>query len=292
VSVSSSDLKKTEGAERPDAPQLQAGTARIISLRPVYLPLWIRRGKRTSIWLKVSVFAVILSVWEIAAQLGWSDNLWISSPSEIWSALVVMTLSGELLTNVLASLQRVGFGFLIGAGVGLLLGLLLGWSKHLEDLFLPVVNALYPLPKLAILPLLVFWFGIGESSKIALIAFGTFFYVCLNTFTGTRIVEPALVKVAAMYKANTLQLWWYVLLPSALPMIMTGMKLGAGYALALVVAAEMIAAQNGLGRMVLLAGQFLQTDKLMAGVLVFGALGVGFYSLIDWMEAKLTPWRG
>jgi len=285
-SIHTSKAPADARAKSPDA--VSSGT---IPLRPVKLPLWIRSGTPTSIWLKISVFVFILAFWEVAARLGWSDDLWISSPAEIWSALVTMTMSGELFVNVVASLYRVGIGFLIGAGIGLFLGLLLGWSKRLEDLLLPVVNALYPLPKLAILPLLVFWFGIGEGSKVALIALGTFFYVCLNTFTGCRIIEPALIKVAAMYKASPLQLWRFVLLPSALPMIMTGMKLAAGYALALVVAAEMIAAQNGLGRMVLLAGQFLQTDKLMAGVLMFGALGVGFYALIDWMESKLAPWR-
>lgn len=262
-----------------------------ISLKPVHLPLWIRSGAPTRLWMKISVFVFILVIWEIAARLGWSKDLWISSPAEIGASLITMIMSGELFLNVVASLYRVGLGFLVGASIGLLLGLILGWSKRLEDLLLPVINALYPLPKLAILPLLVFWFGIGEGSKVALIALGTFFYVCLNTFTGCRIVEPALIKVAATYKATPLQLWRFVLLPSALPLIMTGMKLAAGYALALVVAAEMIAAQNGLGRMVLLAGQFLQTDKLMAGVLVFGALGVGFYALIDWMERKLAPWR-
>ena len=291
MSIFSSEMGDGARSSQVAGAQPRPADERTISLRPVGLPLWIRGGKPTSIWLKISVFVFILAFWEVSARFGWSDDLWISSPADIWSSLVTMTLSGELFVNVTASLQRVGIGFLIGSGIGLLLGLLLGWSKRLEDLFLPVVNALYPLPKLAILPLLVFWFGIGEGSKYALIALGTFFYVCLNTFTGCRIVEPALIKVAAMYKASPLQLWWFVLLPSALPLIMTGMKLAAGYALALVVAAEMIAAQDGLGRMVLLAGQFLQTDKLMAGVLMFGALGVGFYALIDWMEGKLAPWR-
>lgn len=291
MSISSSELNKNVAMHAASAAPVRPAADDTITLKPVSLPLWIRGGRPTPFWLKIGVFAAILIVWEIAARFGWSDDLWISSPAEIWSSLVQMTMSGELPVNVLASLERVGIGFLIGSGIGLFLGLLLGWSKRLEDLFLPVINALYPLPKLAILPLLVFWFGIGEGSKYALIALGTFFYVCLNTFTGCRIVEPALIKVAAMYRATPLQLWWFVLLPSALPLIMTGMKLAAGYALALVVAAEMIAAQDGLGRMVLLAGQFLQTDKLMAGVLMFGALGVGFYALIDWMESKLAPWR-
>lgn len=291
MSISSSEMNKGVVMNPAAETQPRPASGGTIMLRPVKLPLWIRGGRPTSIWLKISVFVFILAFWEVAARFGWSDDLWISSPAEIWISLTQMALSGELFVNVVASLERVGIGFLIGSGVGLFLGLLLGWSKRLEDLFLPVINALYPLPKLAILPLLVFWFGIGEGSKYALIALGTFFYVCLNTFTGCRIVEPALIKVAAMYKATPLQLWWFVLLPSALPLIMTGMKLAAGYALALVVAAEMIAAQDGLGRMVLLAGQFLQTDKLMAGVLMFGALGVGFYALIDWMEAKLAPWR-
>ena len=235
--------------------------------------------------------AALLLLWQALVWSGRWGALYVVPPSAIVKALIELAVSGELWENLSVSLVRILSGFGVGALIGLGLGLALGLSRLFDRMFSPIVAGLYPLPKLALLPLLVFWFSMGEGSKVALIAFGTFFYACLNTYTGVRLVDPILIKAARNLGASRAQVIRTVILPGALPMIITGLKLAAGYSLALIVAAEMIAANSGLGHFVLLAGQFLQTDRLMAGVVVFGLLGILANLLMDLLERWLAPWR-
>lgn len=239
----------------------------------------------------VLTIAALLLVWQGLVWSGRWSALYVVPPSAIVKSLREMALNGELMENLSVSLYRILAGFGVGAGIGLTLGLALGLSRLLDRMFSPIVAAIYPLPKLAILPLLVFWFGMGEGSKVALIALGTFFYACLNTYTGVRLVDPILIKAARNLAASRAQIVRTVILPGALPMTITGLKLAAGYSLALIVAAEMIAANTGLGHFVLLSGQFLQTDRLMAGVVVFGILGILANLIMDLAERWLAPWR-
>ena len=152
----------------------------------------------------------------------------------------------------------------------------------------PIVNALYPIPKIALLPLFILWLGIGELSKVTIIALGVFFPVAMNTYSGVKNVDTLLIKVAVSFNAS----WWLtmksVVLPSALPVIFAGLRLAAGTSLLLLVAAEMIAAQEGIGALILHYGDLMITDRLMAGVIVLSLLGLIFNLGLQWLEHKIV----
>lgn len=185
--------------------------------------------------------------------------------------------------------QRVGFA--VGSLIGLAVGLVTGTSALADKIGNPIVNALYPIPKIALLPLFILWLGIGELSKVTIIAMGVFFPVAMNTYSGVKNVDTLLIKVAVSFNAS----WWKtmksVVLPNALPMIFAGLRLAAGTSLLLLVAAEMIAAQVGIGALILHYGDLMITDSLMAGVIVLSLLGLIFNLLLQWIERKAVPWK-
>ena len=170
------------------------------------------------------------------------------------------------------------------------MGLVAGTSALADRMVTPLVNALYPIPKIALLPLFILWLGIGELSKVTIIALGVFFPIAMNTYSGVKNVDPLLIKVAASFRAG----WFYtmrcVVLPYALPMIFAGFRIAAGTALLLLVAAEMIAAEKGIGALILHYGDLMITDRLMAGVIVLSLLGLLFTLLLEWLEKRLVPW--
>lgn len=173
----------------------------------------------------------------------------------------------------------------------LLVGLVTGTSALMDRIGTPIVNALYPIPKIALLPLFILWLGIGELSKVTIIALGVFFPVAMNTYSGVKNVDTLLIKVAVSFNAS----WWLtmksVVLPSALPVIFAGLRLAAGTSLLLLVAAEMIAAQEGIGALILHYGDLMITDRLMAGVIVLSLLGLIFNLGLQWLEHKIVPWK-
>ncbi len=202
-----------------------------------------------------------------------------------------MVSSGELLRHVVASLVRLGLGFAIGALAGIAVGVAVGFFSLAEAVGTPVIAATFPIPKIALLPLLILWLGIGEPSKVAVIALGVFFPMAINTFTGVRHADPLLVKAAVSFGAGRLSVIRKVMLPSALPMIFAGLKLGAGTALLLLVAAEMIAVESGVGFLILHAGNLMATAKLMVGITVLSLLGLLSYWLLNWTERVIIPWK-
>ena len=193
--------------------------------------------------------------------------------------------------SLAASLYRILAGFFIGSLVGLAVGLVTGTSALMDKIGTPIVNAIYPIPKIALLPLFILWLGIGELSKVTIIALGVFFPVAMNTYSGVKNVDTLLLKVAASFNAS----WWMtmksVVLPNALPMIFAGLRLAAGTSLLLLVAAEMIAAQVGIGALILHYGDLMITDRLMAGVIVLSLLGLVFNLILQFLERKAIPWK-
>jgi NitT/TauT family transport system permease protein len=153
------------------------------------------------------------------------------------------------------------------------------------------VSAIYPLPKIALLPLIILWLGIGEESKLFVIALAVFFPIAINSMAGVRLTEPVLVKAAKNLGAGTLQVIGKVILPSAVPSILTGVRLGAGTSLLTLVAAEMIAAESGLGHLVLYAGDLMLTTKLMVGLVVLALLGIFVSRFMDYLERHFLRWR-
>lgn len=242
-------------------------------------------------WLSVVSIICVLLVWELICRAGFVSSLFLPAPSQIISSLFVMIGDGEIGMSLAASMYRILVGFAVGSLIGLAVGLVTGTSALADKIGNPIVNALYPIPKIALLPLFILWLGIGELSKVTIIAMGVFFPVAMNTYSGVKNVDTLLIKVAVSFNAS----WWKtmksVVLPNALPMIFAGLRLAAGTSLLLLVAAEMIAAQVGIGALILHYGDLMITDRLMAGVIVLSLLGLIFNLLLQWIERKAVPWK-
>ena len=242
--------------------------------------------KTYPVWVSAVSVAVLLVIWEVICRSGVVSALFLPSPTGILSALVDMLAGGEIATSLAASLYRIVLGFVLGSVIGLAVGLFTGTSALIDRIGTPIVNALYPIPKIALLPLFILWLGIGELSKVTIIALGVFFPVAMNTYSGVKNVDPLLIFNATRWM--TLQ---KVVLPAALPMIFAGLRLAAGTSLLLLVAAEMIAAQEGIGALILHYGDLMITDRLMAGVIVLSLLGLVFNLLLQWAENRAIPWN-
>ena len=242
-------------------------------------------------WVSIASILCLIAIWELICQSGAVSSLFLPAPSAIINALLEMIADGEIGVSLAASLYRILAGFFVGSLIGLAVGLVTGTSALMDKIGTPIVNAIYPIPKIALLPLFILWLGIGELSKVTIIALGVFFPVAMNTYSGVKNVDTLLLKVAASFNAS----WWMtmksVVLPNALPMIFAGLRLAAGTSLLLLVAAEMIAAQVGIGALILHYGDLMITDKLMAGVIVLSLLGLVFNLILQFVERKAIPWK-
>jgi ABC-type nitrate/sulfonate/bicarbonate transport system permease component len=241
--------------------------------------------------LRVVALVGLLVLWEAIARIGWVPVLFLPSPVGVLAEAGEMLRSGELVGHLMSSLSRLIFGFAIGAALGVAAGVAVGFFAVAEAVGTPVIAATFPIPKIALLPLLILWLGLGEPSKIAVIALGVFFPMAINTFTGVRQADPLLVRAAVAFGARRWSIVRKVVLPSALPMIFAGLRLGAGTALLLLVAAEMIAVESGIGFLVLHAGNLMQTTKLMVGIVVLSLLGVLSHWSLGRLERLAIPWR-
>jgi ABC-type nitrate/sulfonate/bicarbonate transport system permease component len=257
----------------------------------VYAPAPEGGGRRWRWLLGAASPVAVLLAWEATARLGWVSPLFLPPPSAVALEAGRMAVSGELARHLGLSLARIGAGFVLGALAGTAVGLVLGASRLAEAVGNPLLAAAYPIPKIALLPLLVLWLGIGEAAKVAMIGLGVFFPVAINTYAGVHDTEPLMVKAATSLGARPRQVLTKVVLPSALPMIMAGYRLGAGVALLLVVSAEMINATAGVGFLILHAGDLMLTARLMVGLVLLSLLGLASTWALRLLEAYLVPWR-
>jgi NitT/TauT family transport system permease protein len=264
---------------------MEQTTKKVIKNRVAFLE------KQIPGYVSVAGITGLLLLWELVCRLNIVPPLFLPAPTAIITDGWQMISSGELFKNLLASLYRILGGYAIGAVLGILVGLILGFSKRADAIFTPIVYSIYPIPKIALLPLIILWFGIGEMPKVAIIALGVFFPVLINTFSGVKSVDPILIKAAVTFGSSHVNVIRKVILPGALPTIFAGLKLAAGTALLLLVSAEMIAAQYGIGAMVLHYGNLMITTKLMAGVLLLSLLGLLFNRGLQWLERILIPWK-
>jgi len=237
------------------------------------------------------VFAVLIGLWQIASNTGLLPPLFMPSPLSVVKALVALWQDGTLVGHVTASLARIIPGWLIGTAAGLAVGLAMGIFSAARAAGIPIVSALFPIPKIALLPLLILWFGIGEPSKIATIALGVFFPTTISAYTACDSVPRNLIRMGQSFGLPARDIVAKILLPGAMPGILAGFRISASVALLLVVAAEMIGAQQGIGAFVLTAGSLMQTDQLLAGVVMLSLLGL----LIAWglgmLERAWLKWR-
>ena len=232
----------------------------------------------------------LLVAWQLLVQTGRLSELFLPAPLSVLATMWDLARSGQLPWAVLVSLNRVVQGFVYGAAAGVFLGLLAGAVGWIEDLLDPWVAAVYPIPKSALFPLFLLWFGLGDPSKIATIAIGVLFLVLVNTMAGVKSINPVLLKAAHDLGAGRLQIFTKVILPGALPNIFTGLRLGAGMALILVFITEIEATKAGLGFLLWEAFQLLDTKQVFAGVVTFGLLGVSSTWLLHWLERVGCPW--
>jgi len=232
-----------------------------------------------------------LAVWEALSRLALLDPRFIPSPANVLHTIVAMTRTGELPYHVLVSSRRIVAGFLLGAVPAVGVGLMMGLSKPVRAVLMPLVSAIYPIPKIAVYPLLIFYLGLGEASKISIVALSIFFLVLLNTMAGVLAVDPAYFKIAKAYGANGRGVFATVAFPGALPQIFTGLKLGMGFALIVIVGAELLGSDKGIGYLIWRSYQIFAIDAMFAGLLVTAILGWVAILALDWLERRVLPWQ-
>ena len=239
--------------------------------------------RRLTPWL---VPMVILIAWETASASGWLSSRVLPEPLAVARAFWSLAASGELFTHVAVSTRRAAIGFAVGGGLGLLLGLLTGTFRIAETLLDSTLQMVRNIPALALIPLVILWFGIDETAKLFLVALGVFFPVYLNTFHGIRAVDKGLIEMARSYGLSGWQLYRQVILPGALPSILVGVRFSLGLMWVLLIVAETISAQAGIGYLTMNAREFLQTDVVLVGILLYAALG----KLADLAAKGLERW--
>lgn len=234
---------------------------------------------------------MLLALWEVLVRVKLLPVLFFPAPSGVVVRLLAMAAEGELWTAIGVSLLRIFGGFLLGAVPGLLLGLTMGLFRPVRAAMDPLIAAWYPIPKIALLPLIMLLFGIGESSKMVTIALGVFFLVQANTTAGVVNIERIYLDVARSFGAGRLDFYLTIALPGALPLIIAGLKLGMGMALLLIVAAEMIGAKSGIGYMIWTGYQTFDLEQMFVGLLLMSALGFLFAVGLDALERVIVPWK-
>jgi ABC-type nitrate/sulfonate/bicarbonate transport system permease component len=233
----------------------------------------------------------LVALWQVADSLGLISTLFLPAPVNIGIALYHLTISGELWKHLSASLARLAIGWIAGTVFGIALGLAVGLSSLWRSPGMAVVSALFPIPKIALVPMFIIWFGIGEGSKIATLAFGVFFPTVITTAGGVDNVPRSLIRMAQSFGLSHAAIVRKIVLPAALPAILSGFRVTASIAIVLLVAAEMIGADRGIGSFVLSAGNLYDTDNLLAGIVVLSLLGLAVAWVIGWVERVALVWR-
>ncbi|RTL32569.1 MAG: ABC transporter permease [Burkholderiales bacterium] len=234
---------------------------------------------------------IVLLAWQWAAQAGWVSAIVMPAPTSVARAIGASLRSGELLQDAAASLGRVLAGFALGTALALPLGLLMGMSALLHKILNPVLQVLRPIPPIAYIPMAIVWFGIGNAPAIFLITIGAFFPILLSTTTGVQHVDKIHVLAARNMGAGRYTLFWRIILPAASPAILNGMRVGIGTAFIVVIVAEMIAVQNGLGFRILEAREYMWSDKIIAGMLIIGLLGLAIDTCLAVTSRVLLRWH-
>jgi len=241
-------------------------------------------------WYPVIMVIGFLFLWEVLSRAGLISNLFFPPPSTIIQTLFQMIGEGEIWIHLLATLQRLVLGVLLGGLSGLLLGLAMGWSSRLRTVVDPIIAAIHPIPKLAIFPLIMILFGIGEASKVVAIAIACFFPMLINSMAGVRSLNPVYFEVSRNYGANKWKTFTRIVFPGSLPMILTGARLAVNMAMVIAIAVELLAAQEGLGVIIWFSWQTMRIEDLYASLIVIAALGIGLTFLLQYLSRRLVPW--
>ena len=244
-----------------------------------------RQGK----FVRLGSLVLTFAVWEWYGR--GVDPVFFSYPTAILSAVPDMVRSGELQTNFLASIQSMAIGLSLAVVFGTLLGLLMGRYRFFDQLLDVQISALYATPNVALIPLIILWFGLGLTAKVTIIFLAGFFPIVINTHAGVRNVGRGLVEVALAEAANQLQIFTKIVIPASLPFIATGIRLAMGRAVVAMVVAEMFTAVAGLGGAIVSYGNAFATDKLFVIIIVLALLGVSLTESVRWVERRIAPWK-
>ncbi|NPV20405.1 ABC transporter permease subunit [Bradyrhizobium aeschynomenes] len=242
-------------------------------------------------WAGLLALAAALGLWQLIGSLALVNPLFLPTPLGILRALFRLAESGALWQHVSVSLLRILSGWALGTASGIVVGFAIGLWRIARSVGITFVSALFPIPKIAVLPLLILWLGIGEQPKIATIALGVFFSTTISVYSGVDAVPRNLIRMAQSFDVPFSTIVRKAIWPGALPSILAGFRITASVALMLVVSAEMIGAEAGIGTFVLQAGNLMQTDQLMAGILMLSLFGLAVGRLISMLEARLLHWR-
>ncbi len=253
-------------------------------------------GQGDTLWLSLGSIAVLIFIWWLVTAMGWVKPLFIPSPGAILRKFLQVWREGftntPFLEHIAISTARVFGAFILACLIGIPLGLAMGMSPAIRGIFDPPIEFYRPIPPLAYLPLMIIWFGIGETSKVLLIFLSVFAPVALGARAGVRSAAIEQIHAAYSFGATRWQVMRHVILPSALPEILTAMRIGIGFGWTTLVAAEMVASTSGLGYMVLTASQFLQTSTVIMGIIVIAAIAYAFDMLMRFVERRVVPWKG
>ena len=233
----------------------------------------------------------LVLLWQAMASAGWIDTRFLPPPVAIGRALLALGRSGELWRHVGASLQRLAIGWSMGTLAGVAVGFAVGLFSWARSPGMAVVSALFPIPKIALVPLFIIWFGIGEGSKVATLGFGVFFPTVINVAAGIDALPRGLVRMGQSFGLSRGAILRKVVLPGVLPAILSSFRVTSSIAIILLVAAEMIGAEEGIGAFVLQAGNLYDVDNLMAGLVVLSLLGLGVAWVLGRLERWLLAWR-
>jgi NitT/TauT family transport system permease protein len=237
-----------------------------------------------------SVIAVLAS-WETAWRAGWISPLFFSGPSAIASRFREDLTHGTLLADMAYSGRNFALGFALAAVAGVTLGVLVGWYRRLRLLLDPFVNALYATPRIAMVPLIILWFGIGSGSKVFVVFLSAFFPILVNTIAGVKALDEDLLRAARAFCASDRQIFTTVAIPGSVPFILTGVRQGVAHGLIGVVVGEMFAGSQGIGFMIAYGGQTFATDTLFVGVAIIAIAGIVLTSLAERLQQRFSRWR-
>ena len=247
------------------------------------------------LWSILSVASLAI-LWVLSSTYQWVDPIFWPTPGAVWDQFLAISSEGfrnfTLLEHIGWSLYRIAVGFGLGCLVGIPLGFAMGLSRIMRGMFDPIVEFFRPIPPLAFIPLVIIWSGIGERSKILLLFLAALWIMAIAARAGVSSVKLSKIHAAYTLGVNRRQLLFRVILPNALPEIFTGMRVAMGVCWGTVVAAELVAAESGVGFMIMVASTFLSTDVVVMGVIIIGVIGYGIDILMRQIEAKLIPWKG
>jgi ABC-type nitrate/sulfonate/bicarbonate transport system permease component len=273
--------------DRASVTQAKPGAADVIDLAE---RARIAARRRERIMSFASPIGLLLA-WEIAGRFGYVDIRFFPVPSSIIAVMVQMIASGELVEHILISLQRICLGFLLGGIPAIIIGITMGISRPVRALIDPLIIATYPIPKSAILPFILLIFGLGEMSKVVMVAIGVFFPVAINATAGVLQIPSIYLDVGKSFNASRWDIFRTIALPGALPFVMTGIKLGAGLALILIAIAEMVGAKSGIGYMIWSAWETFAVAKMYVGLFTIALIGFGVSFLLREVERWVIRWK-